>query len=126
MIAKSHVCPLLLSDINKELLLLLLLRYLLRQKGSTSNVVFVYFNKLQLLYPIFSYCSLILDEIEAENFLLKRNGGVNSINAFTDLKKRKFRFLPRILRILEKIKTGYKKPSTKTVTFVWPRQSNKK
>ena len=104
MIAKSHVCPLLLSDINKELLLLLLLRYLLRQKGSTSNVVFVYFNKLQLLYPIFSYCSLILDEIEAENFLLKRNGGVNSINAFTDLKKRKFRFFaPNIANIRKNI-----------------------
>ena len=51
---------------------------------------------------MFSYFSLILDEIEAEKVLLKRNGGVNSINTFIDLKKKKFRFLPRILRILKK------------------------
>ena len=38
------------------------LRYLHRQKGSTLNIVFVHFNKLQLLHPIFSYFSLIIDE----------------------------------------------------------------
>ena len=91
------------------------------------NVVFVdivHFNKLQLLYPIFSYFSLILDEIEAENFLLKRNEGVNSINTFTDLET-EISFVAPNLRILKKIKTGYEKPFTKEATFVWPRQSNK-
>ena len=64
------------------------------KKGSTLNVVFVHFNKLQLLYLIFSNFSLIIDAIEAENFLLKRNGGVNLINTFTHLKKGNFVFCP--------------------------------
>ena len=95
------------------------------KKGSTSNVVFVHFNKLQILYPIFSNFSLILDEIEAENFLLKRNGGVNSINTFIDLKKKISFFAPNIANI-KKLITGNEKPFTKAETFVWPRQSNKK
>ena len=96
------------------------------KKGSTSNVVFVHFIKLQLLYPIFSYFSLILDEIEAENVLLKRNGGANSINTFTELKKKEISFFAPNIANIKKIKTEYEKLFTKTVTFVWPRQSNEK
>ena len=75
---------------------------------STLNVVFVHFNKLQPLYPIFSYFSLTIDEIEAENFLLERNGGVNSINIFTDLKKEISFFAPNIANIKKKKKLGMK------------------
>ena len=96
------------------------------KKGSLWTSFFVHFDKLQLLYPIFSYFVLILDEIEEENLLLKRNGGVNSINSFTDLKKEILFFFPRVLRVLKKIKTRYEKLFTKAVTFIWPRQSNKK
>ena len=78
---------------------------------STLNVVFLHFNKLQLLCSIFSYCSLIIDETEAENVLLKRNEGFNS-------NKRKFRFFPQILR--KKLKRAMKNHLQR------PRQSNRK
>ena len=78
------------------------------------------------MFPIFSYFSLIINEIQAENFLLKGNGGINSINTFTALKMEISFFTLNIVNIEKNKNSGYKKPFTKAVTFVWPQQSNQK